>query len=69
MPAVQKAKKSKKQRKHGRAMRGNQNNRYKAEHRHEKSHMRRIQTHLDRFPTDTTAKEALAFFRKAAGYL
>ncbi len=70
--APQKAKKTKKQRKHGRnATRGTgrQNARYKAEHRHEKSHVRRIAKHLKYFPGDKAATAALVTYKARAGIL
>jgi hypothetical protein len=65
--APQKAKKTKKQRKHGRANRNQQNARYKAERRHEKSHVRRIAKHLKRFPNDHYATQMLAQYKLKAG--
>lgn len=64
------AKKGKKQRKHGRnASRngGGQNAAYKRENRHEKSHARRIEKHLRRFPTDHYARQMLATYRAKIG--
>jgi hypothetical protein len=68
MPAaLQKAKRTKKQRKHGRANRNHQNIKYKAEHRHEKSHIRRIAKHLGLFPNDHLASKALTQYKLKAG--
>ena len=47
--AQQKAKKTKKGRKHGRNTKSGQNIAYKREARHEKSHVRRILKHLKRY--------------------
>ena len=65
--AVQKAKKTKKQRKHGRNSKGGQNARYKAESRREKSHVKRIARHLKRFPDDHCAASMLTTYKKKAG--
>ena len=46
---VQKAKKTKKQRKHGRGKRGVQNLQYKGERRHVKAHIKRIERHIARY--------------------
>jgi hypothetical protein len=54
----------------GRKNRGSskhQFNVYKLEYRHEKSHVRRIKTHLKRFPTDKVAIEAMAKYKLAGG--
>ena len=65
------AKKGKKQRKHDRnRKRSGHNARYIAEHRHEKSHIRRILAHLKRYSTtlkDLVAEEALKRYKLKAG--
>lgn len=61
------AKKSKKQRKHGRNVKSGQNLAYKAERRQEKSHVRRIVKHLARFANDRAAGVALNRYKIAAG--
>ena len=69
---VQKAKKTKKQRKHDRnRKRGGQNARYIAEHRHAKSHYKRILEHLKRYAAhgaDKVANEAVIRYKALAGY-
>ena len=65
--AIQKAKKGKKQRKHGRNAKSGQNGRYKTESRREKSHVRRITKHLKRFPDDHYASTMLTTYKKKAG--
>jgi hypothetical protein len=55
---MQKAKKSKKQRKHGRGNRGTQNLCYKNEHRRERNKLRRLNKHLVRFAADGCACNA-----------
>ena len=47
--AQQKAKKTKKGRKHGRNTKSGANIAYKREARHEKSHVRRVQRHIARY--------------------
>lgn len=44
-----------------------QNSRYKAERRHEKSHIKRLKAHLLRQPSDKPAKAALERYKIAAG--
>lgn len=68
--APQKAKKTKKGRKHGRNKTRNggvQNSRYIRENRHAKSHARRIHKHLGRFPNDHYARQMLAQYERAIG--
>jgi hypothetical protein len=40
---------------------------YKLEHRHEKSHVRRIKNHLKAHPADKSPLEALAKYKLAGG--
>jgi hypothetical protein len=57
----QKAKKSKKQRKHGRGLRGNANCKvYAVSHRREHNKLRRLKKHLQRFAADKCALDAVA---------
>jgi hypothetical protein len=59
---------SKKQRKHGRNLKSGNNLRYKAEKRHEKSHVRRITKHIKRYgETDKVAVAALKAYETKAG--
>lgn len=59
MAGVQKrAKKSKKNRKHGRNV--DYCKSYAARHQQEKNQLKRLRKHLDRFPDDAAAKAAVA---------
>jgi hypothetical protein len=54
---------TKKQRKHGRNAKSGQNDAYKLEHRHEKSHVRRLSAHLLRYgKRDKKAVETLLWY-------
>lgn len=56
----QKAKKTKKQRKHGRGLRGNANCKvYAVSHRRERNKLVRLKKHLVRLPDDKCAAEAV----------
>jgi hypothetical protein len=57
----------KKSRKHDRARKSGQNAVYKAEHRHEKSHVRRIRRHISRYGRSTDANAALIRFSEQIG--
>ena len=66
--AIQKAKKSKKQRKHGRGNRiGGQCQVYKASHRRERNKLRRLNKHLVRFDADKVAENAVKACKIALG--
>jgi hypothetical protein len=56
------ASKQKSQQKYDRNRKSGQNAAYKEEHRHEKSHIRRIKAHLLRFGQDKAARSALIKF-------
>lgn len=58
-----------KNRKIGRIRKTAQNLRYKNEHRHEKSHIKRITKHLRRFPADKVAETALRTYKYEAGVI
>ncbi len=59
---------SKKSKKADRCRKSTQNLRYRNEHRHEKSHIRRINRHLGRYGTgDKAASDALQRYKYAAG--
>ncbi len=65
MAGLQKAKKTKKQRKYGRNALYCE--RYRREHRREKSHLRRIAAHLKKFPSDHYAATMLVQYKTLAG--
>lgn len=66
--APQKAKKSKKQRKHGRGKRaGGQCTVYKLQHRRERNKIRRLVKHLVRHPADKAAEEVLKHYKTICG--
>jgi hypothetical protein len=56
------SKKGKKQRKHGRCKRNGQAAAYRAERRHEKSHVRRISAHLEDHPNDHYARQMFSTY-------
>ncbi len=58
---------TKKSHKHDRNRKSPHCLRYKAEHRHEKSHIRRITKHLVRYGDDKIAKKALENYKYQAG--
>ncbi|MGE0677792.1 hypothetical protein [Pseudolabrys sp.] len=55
-----------KNKKQGRSKKSPQNLRYINERRHAKSHVKRIEKHLKKFPDDPIAKEALVKWKRAA---
>lgn len=58
-----------KNKKQGRTRKSAQNLRYINEGRHNKSHVRRIEKHLKRFPMDVGAAQALRLYQIKAGII